>query len=308
MSGVRIIQRVVFGFVTASALALALGCAEELPSRELGSSAPASRFGHLSITYSEHRVPGGVDPQVIASGLFARHIGVSKTDVVSAIVSSDGFDDTPVVGACRVESRALGLRPGEDHFVDLVDAGELRVNAPAGSVRLDRRSFPEVYPAVTGLTYEGTLPRPELGEDTPLRIEGRGSYEVGPFVVEATLPAVPSLLAVDGTPVTGPYAAVRWDADLEVRWAVPEPNRRAATALIDVVVLGYDRVTTLRCATPDSGLALLPRAGLAALADARQPDATTRLVVQRVRHAPFAAAGIHGGEVVVSSRDAVLVE
>ena len=295
-------------------LGVLASCAEEAPQDDLAVSVPADRFGLLTISYSEHRVPGGAEPQLLMGGFFARHAGLTRDGVLSVLNLPDtpgGADLDQPVGSCRYAERELGGTMDDDGgaFVDLLDAGSVRLTIDGRKVGLRRRSFPDIFGSVSGITYEGALDDP-TGTSGAVLVEGRGSYEVGSFMVSVTPPPVARLLEVDGAPVLGTYASLRWDADAEVRW-LPQERVVASEPLpvvVEVVALQFNRVASVRCVVDDTGSMLVPRSELQKLAPSATADATVRLVLRRIARARFAAAGLHSGEVMFISRDSVLLQ
>lgn len=296
------------------ALSTIASCAEEAP-QDVGTSQPADRFGVLTISYSEHRVPGGTEPQVVVGGLFARHAGMPRDEVIHTLNLPDVPDAALLelkLGSCEYVDRNLSIEPGADGnaFVDLLDAGDIRLRFQMRTERLARRSVPDLFSNVTGITYEGVLhdaAAPILAG--PVRVESRGPHEVGSFLVDVNAPPVPRLLEVSGERTSGSYAPIDWDANLEIRWLPAETRPDNSNRVyIELVALQYDRIVSLRCATRDDGFAGLPRDGVAAVGRAVTPDSTVRLITRRIARADFGAAGLHTGLVFFVSRDSVLLE
>ena len=294
-----------------------MSCADTGGVDELGRSQPADRFGVLAISYSEHRVPGGVDPQIMVAGFFARHVAIARDEVLYTLNIPDVPDtnllDMPL-GSCRLMDRPLAasVEPDPEHaFVDLLDAGDIRVHVGARGQRLRRRGVPDIFPHVTGVTYEGIVhdaTNPVAGG--PIRVEGRGSHEVGDFLVDVTPPPVPRLLEVAGQPVTGGYTSIDdWDTHLPVQWLAAEPAAQPSQRVyIELVALRFDRIVSLRCVTRDDGSAGLPREGVAEVGKAATPDASVHLILRRIARSSFATAGIHTGDVFFVSRDSLMVQ
>lgn len=293
---------------------LSSACAEQAPA-PLDSSTPADRFAVLSVSYAEHRIPGGAEPQLVLGGFFARHHGISQREVLDILHLPD-VPDAPTLGLappqCIIVERQLAapiLKDPYESYVDLLDAGELRLEFAGRTERLRRRNFPGLFSAVSGMTYEGSLDSPAPAGGGAMRLEGRGSHEVGDFRVDLRAPPVPRLIEVDGDPVTGAWAHVEWDRPLTVRWLSAETDSSGvAPVFIEIAVLKYDRTIALRCAAADDGRTTIEPRALQQVATHITSSSTVRLVARRISRAPFAAPGIHSGEAFFVSRDSVLLK
>ncbi len=297
-----------------AAVCLLPSCAEEAPPEDLDRSTPADRFAQITVSYVEHRVPGGARPQVHISGFFARHAGIDRGEVLRILNQPDVPDPQLLsmrIGDCKIVERELGRPPVEDtSFVELLDAGEIRMQFGNRGARLQRRSFPELFTNVNGLTYEGALGgghAPMMGGSLTLR--GRGSSEVGDFRVRVEVPPVPRLIALGSSPVSSPYAGIDWDEDLDVRWLVAEtsPNHNVPV-YIELAVLQFDRTTSLICVAPDTGMATLPHDAVSLIAGSVESDSTVQLITRRISRAGFRTARIHSSEAFFVSRDSVLLK
>lgn len=288
-------------------------CAHD-SSDELGRSIPAETFGVLTISYAEHRVPGGAEPMVVVGGVFARHAGVDRRGVLDVLNLPDLPSDDALAltrDNCILVDRVLGEPPGGDPydtFIELVDAGEIRLGYQDESAPLRLRSFPELYENVTGVTYEGFVPASTVAGRT-LQLSGRGSSEVGPFRVALEAPPVPTLIEVAGQPIIGSYSGYDWEGDLNVKWLPAETDPTASgPVMIELVVLQFDRAESLQCMTADTGEVGLPPQGVAALARSVGQDATVRLIVRRLASAQFSTSGLHSGRAYFVARDSVILQ
>ncbi len=289
--------------------ALTLGsCHEEAEPNAYGHTAPADRFALLTISYAEHRVPGGVTPQVHANGLFVRHVGVTRDRVLRVLNQPEVRAlelSAPAPGECKLDQRHPVEISPTDQAVELLSAGRLRVEAGPHVTRLAEHTWPNIVPGVSGVAYEGTLPGAAAGA---LKVSGAGSRNVGRFLVRLEIPPVPQLASLNGEPITSTWADVPFDSELQVQWSVAEADPATAPPVyVELAVLHFDRTTSLVCAAADTGTFVLPREAVEQLGETITPDATVRLVTRRVSTASFAAPGLHTGEAVFVSRDAVLL-
>ncbi|MFT7623606.1 MAG: hypothetical protein ACI9WU_002789 [Myxococcota bacterium] len=291
-----------------------MACFESPPSQDREEEdGPADRFGLIQVSYEEHRVPGGAKPQLHASGLFVRHVGLSRSSVLSLLDQSPtpvpGMD-TVEVGQCVLQSRDLG-RPNEDAdgYVELMDAGVVGMELGPRVTRLQHRYWPDRQGYVEGLSYEGALPARSAPVATGfLTLTGSGSPRVGNFMVRLAVPPVPRLLTLNDEPITSIWADVDFDQDLELGWVAAETApEQAGPVYVELAVMHFDRTSSLVCVAPDSGRFTLPRETLQRLEQVVTPDATVRLVMRRAAGSAFAAAGLQTGRALFVSRDSVLL-
>lgn len=296
---------------------LLVGCAEEVPADYEEFHAPATQIGLLTIVYSETGIPGTSNPPVIVDGVFSRASGFTHDDVLYAVNlpnTPDRIGTALGVGDCEIVVQKLGqplTAAGDSPFIELMDVGEIRIRFGTQEYRLTRRSFPELFEQVHGVTYEAVLSDTErniLGKD--VMVEGLGSEAVGDFRVNLRAPHVPRLLEIDGQPVTTNYATLPWDRDIRVRWLVDERTSSAQSGVVylELNAIQLDQATSLRCVVEDKGTAILPRTGIQELLPNINETTTLRMVVRRVSEVDFTTDGLHGGMVFFISRDSVLIE
>jgi hypothetical protein len=217
-------------------------------------------------------------------------------------------------GFCHMQVRGFGrLELSEDDtaFIDLIDAGDLRLDTGGAAYRLTRRAYPDIFLEVTGVTYQGIFSvARDQWEESPVKITGRGSLDVGEFSDELTVPPVPRLLEVGGAPVTGEYASLDWEGDLVVRWysGSHDSAEPLASVFVEFAVVELERRASLHCRTRDTGLMVLPRATLSELRRHTGDNATVRMIIRRISSDDFSAAGVDAGEIHLISQDAVLLQ
>ena len=278
-------------------------CSHESATDDLNQTIPAHRFGVIALTLSE---TPAADRRVDAAGVFARHAILTRDEVLDVLNLPEVPDDAALVqprGDCVVVVRSLGRGPAatsDRAFADLLDAGEVRLRTRLGSAALRRHTFPALYDNVDGVTYQGIVAGANLDRDG-LVLEGRGSYEVGDFLVEARFPEIPRLRSVGGMPAGSDLGAVPIDEDLELRWS---PGPADGRVYLELEAPRYDRLATLRCVARDRGRAALPQQGMAELIELAG-DGPLRLTLRRIDRVAFAAPGLHTAEAFVVSRDSV---
>ncbi len=275
------------------------------------------RFGLVVLTFSENRDNWRVRDQLNGSAWFVEHTEMPQREVLRLLNVPLVSERAPAhLDTCELRVRAIGhdapasgLDGGSVYFMD---AGEVTVDVGHEGLALDSAWFPDVYPEVAGLVYEGSVQNGLAFMSGPdLRVVGHGSGEVGPFNVEVAPPEPVRLASVAGREVVGHRVALRHapertEGGVDVTWSAPH---RAGNGLlvVELVRRGYDRTATLACTVADDGQFTLPEALVARLPDYGR-DQTDRLTVTRFGTAPFAADGLPEGQVLVLTRDSVLVD
>ena len=213
---------------------------------------------------------------------------------------------------CRVVRRNLG-NSGPDYdgvaFVDLLDAGDIRISQLQHETGLNRRPFPDIFPTVAGVTYEGIFSSPNSQRDLyRLVLHSKGSYDVGGFSATIGAPAIPRLLELGNAPVTSDYASIDWDADLPLSWLHVETGEQLSRLLIEISLVNFDKSVSLQCAVADVGSSTISAEQIDAIQQDLSPNTTVRLSVRRVHHTPFVAPGLHTGDVYFVSSDSVILQ
>ncbi len=297
-------------------LLLLVRCAEEVDPEALLQSEPATRFALVTLTYSERAsAPDAAAPKVMVNGVFARHAGVERDEVLRILNLPNTLDSVTrelVEGACVVTVRDYGdanIGQRDGAFVDLIDAGDLQIRLDGIDRLLRRRTFPDIFPMVSGLTYEGELPNlRDIHSLGRVSIESHGSHEIGNFGASVTAPPIPRLLEVGGSHITTDYASIDWSTDLDIKWQVQNPDPSQSPVFVEIKVVQLDQSASLHCRVPDKGSAGINLAELAPLANQADDDATISLVVRRVRRTHFMAPKFQLCELTFVSRDAVFLQ
>ena len=289
------------------------GCHAEAPDDEMGHSEPASRFGVVALSYSEHPGTHGDTPQLVVSGVFARHAGLSQNDIVALLHLPDVPDDALLElrgTQCHLVTKNVPANDAEaaNNFADLLDAGDIQINLEGRPESLRRRRLPDLFENISGVTYETATNAP-LVAGAQVQMEGRGSHDVGPFKVGLLVPPVPRILEIEGQLVLSGHASADLDGEIELRWspAEAEPTDATPPVYLELTVLHFDTSISLRCVTPDTGAVTLPAGGVAKVAEQLREGATVRLITRRISSAPLVAEGIDYGQAFLVSRASVLL-
>jgi hypothetical protein len=302
---------IIGGVLCFGMLVAALGCSDHGPEDLMARSQPADRFGLIIVSHSPGPVPGGVAEDLRVGAFFVRHAGFDKTQVLDLINLPDVPEPSMfdlAIGHCEVTERELGegFEASVDSYVDLLDAGDVRLFLDArGTTPLRRRAFPDLFSNVGGVTYEASAM--ESATRGSLRIQGKGSRQVGDFVVSLTPTPIPMLRTVAGEPITSNYSGIDWQQPLSIEWSPVQVPTVNTQTYIELAALQFDRIISLRCRAEDRGRATLPQAGIEAVGRVAGKATTVRLSVSRVRHQRFAAAGLHDGDAFYVSRDSILL-
>jgi hypothetical protein len=169
--------------------------------------------------------------------------------------------------------------------VDLVDVGEVALEASNIRATFAARAFPDVADLVAGVVYTTrdlvADPLPDHGTYT-FRIAG--SHSVLPTTLEALAPGPARDLFVAGLPLRGETLAVR-RGDLSVRW---EPAVGTDLVYVELASMEDGPLDRVRCTFANEGQAIIAAAAL--------PRATMQSIsVHLVRREGVAAPGLDGG-------------
>ena len=293
------------------------GCAEEVDPSEYFRQAPTERFGLLVVTYHEDKFGGESRPQVSVGGFFARHAELSQEQVLSILNLPDVLGSNVrslAHGNCLIKVRGFGdseLSAPESVFVDLLDAGDIRLETGEIDYRLTRRSFPDIFLDVTGVTYEGIFSATHAAwEHAVVSVSSCGSLEVGDFVIQMKMPSVPKLLEIGGVLHSGEYASIDWNQDFLLRWAGHSPlmNEKRGSIFVELSAIELERKVSLHCRSEDTGVMVIPIATLAEIKRHVTGSTTLRMVVRRLGVRKIKAAGVESAELHLISRDSVLLQ
>lgn len=228
--------------------------------------------------------PRDVDVHVSAWAQLLRYRDLDPERAQILAGATPGMLDAPELDRC-VESDERRFddvleRLGPDAAVEMLDAGDLTFRVAGRAMTLAPRYAPDLLPIVSGPVYEAEEPiEPvtELRVDEEAFVSAFGGEDVGRFDAAALVPAVPRIQAASTD--TG-RVRVTWNVD----------TRSPEGVVIAIVSAGKE----LRCRTADDG------------AFGVEAGDVTSVAVERTARAPFAAAGLEAGELVVTARDVVM--
>ena len=272
-----------------------------------GGDGDLAHAGVIVATYTRSPDNPRVRAQLTVSAWFAEHAW-GELDRVLDLLNTPALAShaPPALGECRAVTRAVPGRGDDVEAVYFMDAGDLTVVVGDERQPLDGHYFPDVFPQVAGLVYDGVIRDDEAAGPHTMRVVGHGSGAVGPFDVTVPAPAplgITSVIARGST--QGPGTAGGLGGAVEVRWT-PSERGEDGQVLIELVRRGFDRVATITCAAEDTGRFVIDGALVASL-PSFGADQTDRLHVSRVSEEAFEAPGLDDGRAVLLARDSVFL-
>jgi hypothetical protein len=227
--------------------------------------------------------PGG-SARAHASAYFLRLQAGADPNLAARLVGA--AHDLPAVGQCEavgVLSEAMPLATLGP--VDLVDVGEIALEASSIRATFAARAFPDVADLVAGVVYTtrdmAADPLPDHGTYT-FRIAGSSSLP--PMTLEALAPGPARDLLVAGVPLRAETLNVR-RGDLLVRW---EPAVGTDLVYIELASLEDGPLDRVRCTFANDGQAMIAASAL--------PRAAAQSIsIHLVRREGVAAPGLEGG-------------
>src|SRR5881394_2373781 len=167
-------------------------------------------------TVSATDAPGSV--RAHASAYFLRlQAGADRTLAARLVGAADVL---PALGQCQSAPMLTdqGMPLASLGPVDLIDVGEVALEASQTRATLAARAFPDVVDLVSGVVYTTRdLVADSLPEQGAYSFKISGSPALAPMALEARAPGAVENLSVAGPPLTGQAAVLPRD-DLSVTW------------------------------------------------------------------------------------------
>jgi hypothetical protein len=173
---------------------MVLGCSAGGPSIDASGMSAAS-LGRVTIQVAHNHDTEALRAR--AEAVFVRWRGLPET-TVGTVLALPGFEiDELRAGECRLfdQAAAMGEAAGGRADIQLLDAGDLVIDAPGHLVGLSPRRYADVLPTLTGFIYQAAN---ELVPAELYAVRGRGGEEQGFFTASAVTPHEVRLTAVDG--------------------------------------------------------------------------------------------------------------
>lgn len=168
--------------------------------------------------------------------------------------------------------------------IDLIDAGEVTVEAGSNRSALVTRAFPDVVDLISGVVYTTRDAADPLPAPAAYTFHVTGSAQLAPVDIDAIAPPPPQDVRIDGLALANDGATMP-RGDLVVAWG---PG--AADDVVYVDLTSVDGATHTRCTFLDNGAATVP-------ADALPASGTMTVSIHRVHRQTLSATGLDGGEV-----------
>jgi len=288
------------------AVGLVLAACAGDPSTEDAGPEQAARFGLIAVTYSHDWSQDGAGMLLSSAAQFVRFSALNREQVAQLLaLPLDPDRDLPAVDRCRLYdlSPELAASAGqgeneEQGQVELLEAGELKVQTASRTVTLAPKHFPGLLPFVSGVIY-GEAEAALVENAGQVQAISSGGEAVGAFTAGVTSPELPRLLAIGGR-APGEAIALGRDRDLTLRWT-PARSREDLTYL-ELRFARDKRDLALRCRLKDDGAFEVPAGQLA------EVSGQVTLEVSRLRRSLFTAGGLDQAELRVTVRDTALLE
>jgi hypothetical protein len=268
----------------ALALAFATGCSGTVVSGSDASTTTTQAL--LSVERSVEAGEGAGAPRTYASAHFLRLQAGADESIAARLVGADL--SLPEVGQCEpmeaLQNRAIPLASLGP--VDLVDVGEVSLEADEVRATLAARAFPDVVDLVSGVVYttrdQFAAPLPEGGRYV-FRVAGSGA--IAPLTLAATAPGGLEQLRVDGLALdTVPLSLPR--GDISISWQATGDD----LVYVDLSSNDDGSLERVRCTLPEGGMATIAASAL--------PHSTSQTIwVHKVRREALTGPGLDGGEV-----------
>ena len=186
------------------------------------------------------------------AGAFAGFVHVPSGADPTTVMTLVGLRRAlPEPGSCSVDSTSYdpNVSLASMGRVELLDAGDIEVEALGAASTLEPRAFPTVTDFVSGVVYTTRDQSAEpLPAETSYTVRGSGSEGIGPFVSTHQAPKMVSGVTVGGIPLAE-LSSVALGAPIDITW---DPDE--ASDLIYVELVGADGAAATLCAFSDNGI------------------------------------------------------
>jgi hypothetical protein len=228
------------------------------------------------------RLAAGTDAELAERVVGGSWLTLPAAGECVAINSFGGAEETPALSGLST--------------IELLDVGDLSIQAGAKAMPLAARAFPDVGDLVSGVFYTSRDARSDLPAPARYVLASTGSAQLDRFAIEADAPAAPEEVRVgDAALVEGVSLEEGSAAVLHWRAGQTSAEGRKAEGDLIYVDLTAPSGTGVRCAYADAGEGVVPEAMLRAKTWGALP-VTLNLSVHRVRQGSFSAAGIDAGD------------
>lgn len=265
------------------------------------------RFGLVYVSYDHDWADSGEAVLLTTTAQFVRYAAMDREQVARLLaLPLQPERDLPELDACHVYDLSVdvvaeeALEAEETGSVELLEAGDLRIETEGHTVTLSPRHFPWLLPFISGVVY-GEAQSNAVERVTGVRASAAGGEAVGAFSAQLSSPQLPRLLRVGSAEPSALVSAARGQS-LALRWAPPAEGAAEDVTYAELRFTRGKHDLALRCRLRDDGVFDLPASVLA------DPSGKVTLELVRLRRAFFDTAGLERGELRVAVRDTVTVD
>jgi len=263
---------------------------------------PVSATGSTTeaIVLVERSAAEGGIVQTNVSAKFMRLSSGADPDLAERVVGGSWLE-LPAPGECMIvapfgtaeEPSLSGLGS-----IELLDVGDLTIQAGSKAMPLAARAFPDVGALVSGVFYTSRDARSDLPVPARYVLESNGSGTLERFAIEAEAPAAPEDVRIGEVPLAdGAGLELEEGVGAVVSWRAGQTLAKASKTEVDVVYVDLTTAsgTGVRCSYNDTGEGAIPASFVGGKAWGPLPAAAT-ISVHRVRQGTFTASGIDAGD------------
>lgn len=278
-------SRNLFRVGTAPLLLVAAGCSGTVVS--VSDASTTSTQALLSVDRTASVGDPVTTARAHASAYFLRMQAGADQNLAARLVGASNV--LPPLGQCQqVEVLGdQGMPLASLGPVDLIDVGEVALEASQTRATLAARAFPDVVDLVSGVVYTTRdLVADPLPEQGAYAFKISGSPALPPMALEGRAPGPVDDLSVDGLPLTGQVTTLPRQ-DLSVTWKM-QPG--ADLVYIELASTEDGPLERVRCSFPNEGRALIAASAL--------PKASAQsIAIHLVHREGVAAPGLDSGEI-----------
>jgi len=285
-------------------LVLVLGCSGPVDVED-DTALEQGRFGLVYVSYDHDWAETGDAVLLTTTAQFVRYAVMDRDQVARLLaLPLDPDHDLPAADQCRLYDMSIDvaqeeeLEEEETNSIELLEAGDLRIQTDGETVTLSPRHFPWLLPFISGVVY-GEAQSSAVNKVSGVRASGAGGEAVGAFSAQVGSPELPRLLRVGAVEPSALITASR--GGLALRWSTGEQGENDV-AYAELRYTRGKRDLALRCRVRDDGGFELPASMLNELSG----KSTLELV--RLRRTFFTAGGLERGELRVAVRDRATVQ
>jgi hypothetical protein len=222
-----------------------------------------------------------------ASAYFLRlQAGADRTLAARLVGAADVL---PALGQCQSAPMLTdqGMPLASLGPVDLIDVGEVALEASTSRATLAARAFPDVVDLVSGVVYTTRdLVADSLPAEGAYTFRVSGSWALPPMALEGHAPGPIEHLYIGGYALRSePLSLTR--EDLTVTW---QPPAGADIVYVELASAEDGPLERVRCTFPNDGRASIPAAAL--------PKAASQSIsIHLIRHEDVVAPGLDRGEI-----------